>query len=210
MNFRSIDPRAPGEGMSGASETDRAVWREFYDPDLSTLLTDALRDEFARLWGATAFEDHTSPPQANATAVMVEDEALRLEELTLDELLARYAEQKAQNSRRPSIRLLSTRSYERNPLVIAIARLRASHRCEVPQCTHPTFETIGGIPYTEVHHIMPLAEGGHDTIENVVCLCPAHHREAHLGTRAAELAAKLRDIRPSRRSQHSGTAQQVN
>jgi hypothetical protein len=88
MNFRSIDPRAPGEGMSGASETDRAVWREFYNPHSSTLLTDALHDEFARLWGATASEDHTSPPQANATAAMIEDEALRLEELTLDELLA--------------------------------------------------------------------------------------------------------------------------
>src|SRR5262249_6121221 len=46
MNFRSIDPRAAGEGMSGASETDRAVWREFYDPQSSTLLTDALRRVF--------------------------------------------------------------------------------------------------------------------------------------------------------------------
>src|SRR5262249_49742086 len=146
---------------------------------------------FARLWRATAFEDHASPLQANATAVMVEDEALRLEELTLDELLVRYAVQYAQNSRRPSTRLLSARSYERNPLVIAIARLRASHRCEVPQCAHPTFETIGGIPYTEVHHIIPLADGGEDTIGNAVCLCPAHHREAHLGTRAAELTALL-------------------
>jgi hypothetical protein len=195
MNFRSIDPRAQGEGMSGASGTDRAVWQEFYDLKSSTLLTDTLREEFARLWGATASEDHASPPQANAIVVMVEDEALRLEELKLDELLARYAEQKGQNSRRPSTRLLSTRSYERNALVIAIGRIRASHRCEVPQCTHPTFATAGGIPYTEVHHIMPLADGGDDTIENVVCLCPAHHREVHVGARAAELTAQLRAIR---------------
>ena len=63
--------------MSGASGTDRTVWQEFYDLQSSTLLTDTLRDEFARLWGATGSEDHTGPPQANAVAVMIEDEALR-------------------------------------------------------------------------------------------------------------------------------------
>jgi hypothetical protein len=42
MNFRSIDPRAAGEGMSGAGETDRKVWNEFFDSTSSTLRTDAL------------------------------------------------------------------------------------------------------------------------------------------------------------------------
>ena len=184
MNFRSIDPSGVGEGMPGAGETDRAVWREYYDPQSSKLRTDALRDEFTRLWDTAG--PHSNPPDANATAAIVEDEAGRLEELTLEELLAKYAEQNTRKPHRPSRRISSARSYERNPLVIAIARRRASHRCEVPDCNHPAFETTEGLLYTEVHHIVPLAHGGEDTVENVACLCPAHHREVHLGARAGE------------------------
>jgi predicted HNH restriction endonuclease len=90
---------------------------------------------------------------------------------------------------------LNSITYERNPLIIAIARRRAGNRCEVPGCAHPPFSTLDGTPYTEVHHIHPLADGGEDTIENVACICPAHHREAHLGARAPELTALLKDIR---------------
>jgi predicted HNH restriction endonuclease len=88
--------------------------------------------------------------------------------------------------------------YDRDPLVITIARKRAGHRCEARDCAHPTFETSEGVAYTEVHHIVPLADGGEDTIENVACLCPAHHREVHLGVRASELTNQLKDIRRHR------------
>jgi predicted HNH restriction endonuclease len=96
---------------------------------------------------------------------------------------------------RPATRLLVSRDYDRNPLVIAVARMRASHRCEIRDCAHPTFETPEGVAYTEVHHIIPLAEGGEDTIENAASLCPAHHREIHLGKRAVELAGQLLKLR---------------
>jgi hypothetical protein len=79
--------------------------------------------------------------------------------------------------------------------VITIGRKRAAHRCEVHGCAHPTFETSEGVAYTEVHHIVPLADGGEDTNDNVACLCPAHHREIHLGVRAVELTSYLKDIR---------------
>lgn len=55
--------------------------------------------------------------------------------------------------------------------------------------------TWGRVSYTEVHHIVPLAEGGQDTIDNVACLCPTHHREVHLGVRAVELTNYLKDLR---------------
>jgi predicted HNH restriction endonuclease len=110
-------------------------------------------------------------------------------------LLARYSTQHARALHRPGTRVLNSRTYERNPLVIAIARVRAAHRCEVPGCTHPTFQTVDGVAYTEVHHIEPLADGGEDTIENVACICPTHHREVHLGVRAVDLHAQLRAVR---------------
>jgi len=33
----------------------------------------------------------------------------------------------------------------------------------------------------DVHHITPHSEGGADTIENLILLCPNHHKEADTG-----------------------------
>ena len=45
--------------------------------------------------------------------------------------------------------------------------------------------------FLETHHVVPLAEGGADSLDNVVALCPNHHREAHLGARHAILKEQL-------------------
>jgi 5-methylcytosine-specific restriction endonuclease McrA len=50
-------------------------------------------------------------------------------------------------------------------------------------------------PYCEVHHVVFLSDGGADKIENVVCLCPTHHREAHFGKNARELCSAFKGIR---------------
>ena len=83
------------------------------------------------------------------------------------------------------------RRFERDSEVVVRAKERAGYRCEVPDCAHPTFETVDGLPYMEVHHIKPLAEGGLDTAENVECICPAHHREVHRGRRTKAIRAAL-------------------
>jgi predicted HNH restriction endonuclease len=114
--------------------------------------------------------------------------------------MAKYARERAARPARPSTKSMSIRSYERSALVVAIAKLRADNRCELPNCNHPAFVDEDGIPFTEVHHIEPLSEGGEDVLENVACLCPAHHREVHLGRRARELTAALRAIRNARSS----------
>ncbi|MGH8672363.1 MAG: HNH endonuclease, partial [Burkholderiales bacterium] len=41
------------------------------------------------------------------------------------------------------------------------------------------------------HHVAALSEGGADTDDNVVALCPNHHREAHHGARKREMGSKL-------------------
>lgn len=193
MNFRSLDPRATGAGMSGAGAADRAVWNEFYDGASSSIRMTELSEEFRRLWQGSE-PNGIARVEATAVAAIITDEADRLEELSYEQLLAKYQTQ-ANPTRRPATRTQSTRAYDRNPLVIAIARLRASHRCEIANCTHPTFETSERVQYTEVHHIVPLAEGGEDSIANVACLCPAHHREVHLGVRSQQLTAHLVELR---------------
>jgi predicted HNH restriction endonuclease len=175
--------------MRGAGEADRLVWAEFFDAQTSTLRVAELEREFNRIWRA-----EYSTVDAKSTAAVVQIEAERLEIQDLAQLIAKYAARSRPPSR-PSLRSLSAREYDRDPLVIAIGRKRADHRCEIADCKHPTFETADGIRYVEIHHIIPLADGGEDTIENVACLCPAHHREVHLGLNARQLTDQLKSLR---------------
>ena len=45
--------------------------------------------------------------------------------------------------------------------------------------------------YLETHHIVPLHEGGDDTSENVIALCPNHHREAHYGEKRNDMRNEM-------------------
>jgi predicted HNH restriction endonuclease len=114
---------------------------------------------------------------------------------TLEKLLKQYLAERRNKPERPRTTTSTTRVFDRDALVVAIGRKRANFRCEVPECPHPLFTTTDGRPYTEVHHIVPLAEGGRDVIENVACLCPSHHREIHLGVAAKALQLQLQTIR---------------
>jgi hypothetical protein len=193
MNFRAIDPRDQRAGMSGGSETDRQVWANFYNAQAGEILLVELEREFDRLWRSGG-ETDGSPTDADQDAALYR-KAKKLAAAGLDALMAKYANERQARPARPNTKFQSIRTYERSALVVAIARLRADNRCEVPDCNHLTFLDEDGIPYTEVHHIEPLSEGGSDVLKNVACLCPAHHREVHLGRRAIELAAALRAIR---------------
>lgn len=42
-----------------------------------------------------------------------------------------------------------------------------------------TFQTANRQPYIEVHHIVPLFDGGEDGVWNLSVLCAHHHRMAH-------------------------------
>jgi hypothetical protein len=195
MNFRSLDPRVDGKGMSASGEGDKIVWQDFFDPESANIRLDDLRREYVRLWGDPTSSTPTLALRLDHTARAILDEAAGLEKQTLQALLEKYAKQAPQAKARPGARALSAQAYERNPLVIAIARKRAAYKCEVTGCAHTLFETPKGHTYTEVHHVGPLGEGGEDTIENVACLCPAHHREIHLGAKSAELTAQLVALR---------------
>jgi len=71
--------------------------------------------------------------------------------------------------------------YSRNPDVVAHVLIRADGSCE--QCREPApfIRRSNSTPYLEVHHVDPLSNGGEDTIDNAIALCPNCHREAHYG-----------------------------
>lgn len=62
--------------------------------------------------------------------------------------------------------------------------------CEFCKQSAP-FLDADGLPFLEVHHVIPLATGGPDTITNAVALCPNCHRELHHG---AERHIKLQHL----------------
>jgi len=55
----------------------------------------------------------------------------------------------------------------------------AKGMCQFPSCGWLGFAKNDGSKYLEAHHVWPLAEGGPDTLDNVVALCPNCHRALH-------------------------------
>ncbi len=83
-------------------------------------------------------------------------------------------------------------SIRRDPAVRLAVLQRADGRCEL--CDADGFLMDDGRLYVETHHVQPLAEQGADRVSNVVALCPTHHREAHYGSRRAEMKTQLFEL----------------
>lgn len=69
--------------------------------------------------------------------------------------------------------------FVRNPEVRDNALVRAAGICEMPGCGWHGFKTNQGEAFLEVHHVWPLAQGGPDTLDNAIALCPNCHRAMH-------------------------------
>ncbi len=192
MNLRAIDPRDDRAGFKGGAAMDRAVWSEFFDVGTGGLDAAAISAEYQRLW---IEPDEKSEVDERTEREHVEEAAQEFQRKSLEELLDRYARTRSGSDQKPRPRRARSTVYERDPLVVAIARARSGFRCEVPGCRSELFLTPDGTPYTEVHHIRSLADGGDDTIENVACVCVSHHREVHLGMGRKALDAVLRAVR---------------
>lgn len=62
--------------------------------------------------------------------------------------------------------------------------------CENCHCVAP-FTSDDQTPYLEVHHVKRLADGGTDTVQNAVALCPNCHKELHFGNKRDKLKSHL-------------------
>ncbi|MDB4606323.1 HNH endonuclease [Crocinitomicaceae bacterium] len=83
-------------------------------------------------------------------------------------------------SRNPKSYITRNNSYYRSPEVKLYVLESANWQCELCDEAAP-FETDELIPYLELHHLVRLADGGSDTPENAVALCPNCHRKLHYG-----------------------------
>lgn len=86
-------------------------------------------------------------------------------------------------------RTVSGFAYERRDKIRECALVRANGKCE--WCSQFGFLREDGTIYLETHHVIPRSEGGADSVNNVVALCPNHHREAHSGAKRTEIRKTL-------------------
>jgi hypothetical protein len=91
---------------------------------------------------------------------------------------------------RPKKVITTFEAYVRDPHVVSDVLQRSSGTCELCKKLAP-FNRPTGEPFLEVHHIIGLAEGGADVVENAVALCPNCHREAHHGEYAELIKEEL-------------------
>lgn len=77
--------------------------------------------------------------------------------------------------------IVTTKVYHRNPDVAAYVLKRADGICEKCEEKAPFNRKSDNTPYLEIHHIKQLSDGGEDTIENTLALCPNCHRKNHFG-----------------------------
>lgn len=83
-----------------------------------------------------------------------------------------------------------TTQYHRSPQVKRYVEARAEGQCE--GCGDPApFTSKTGKPYLHVHHIYELSNGGSDTPETVVALCPNCHYRVHHGQDGDEYNQQL-------------------
>jgi 5-methylcytosine-specific restriction protein A len=101
-----------------------------------------------------------------------EKEARRLSDAEL-KIRAKYSKKVA------GTRQVSTSTYDRNAYVAELARRRAAGHCQL--CGNPApFKDTKSEPFLESYHIIWLSQGGEDSIENTVALCPNCHRKMHV------------------------------
>ena len=80
---------------------------------------------------------------------------------------------------KPESSVVQTKVYHRDPTISAYVKIRARGICQLCNREAP-FTDQNGDPYLECHHIIWLSEGGMDSIDNCVALCPNCHRKMHI------------------------------
>lgn len=74
-----------------------------------------------------------------------------------------------------------SKGFRRNADVVVEVMERAVGKCEACKTAAPFLRASDGSPYLEIHHKKPLAQGGEDTVENALAVCPNCHMRFHYG-----------------------------
>lgn len=82
------------------------------------------------------------------------------------------------HEKEPSKREYTREIFARDRGWVKEAKQKFGCYCLHPNCIN-TFKKQDGLPYIEVHHIIPLFEKGEDAVWNLAVVCAHHHKMAH-------------------------------
>jgi 5-methylcytosine-specific restriction endonuclease McrA len=99
--------------------------------------------------------------------------------LTLEDLKTRV-ENSTGNQKADRTTVLTLR-HVRNPFIAEYAKRMANGICQDCGQPAPFINKATNEPFLETHHIIRLADGGPDAVENTLALCPNCHRKRHYG-----------------------------
>jgi len=74
------------------------------------------------------------------------------------------------------------KTFRNDSFIVKMIKERYEYRCQFPGCMAKV-RTKSGKDYVEVAHITPVSEGGKSLLNNLLVLCPNHHKEFDLGNR---------------------------
>jgi hypothetical protein len=168
-------PEADPDGQNEAEEYNRYAYEEISRNEISWISNFERREWINAInWVQTQFI-----PEED-----LGDEQRRFEEAVQhaqNDLAAIRKERLKNAPRKPGLFFTTTAVFRRNADVVAEVLERADGICEKCRKPAPFRRASDNSPYLEVHHKVPLAQGGDDTVENAIALCPNCHREAHFG-----------------------------
>lgn len=177
----SIDEEAVGQRLPKLNGNQN--WTNFkrhfcrQGASLQQPLSPEVVDILNELTRSSATTEHQSPLTLQDLETAFQDEVKKSKSLTSEERRRRLADAR----KIPEVRRVMVKTFERNPDVVAETLHNAVGRCGCCGKRGPFERRSDGSRYLEVHHKVPLAKGGEDTLENAIALCPNCHREMHYG-----------------------------
>lgn len=162
------------ESVYGALVSKSRIQRRIADgePDTLSLLRALFPERAEAEWCAARVQlaDASDTSSAFAESVINDDaaegEALIRQIAECDGLSVEYKHVAGQTAVR----------YGRNQKLAALLKRLHARRC---QWCGIALETAKGGAYCEVHHVVALSDGGTDTSQNMLVLCPNHHVIMH-------------------------------
>ena len=150
-------------------------------------------------WFVESFDDDTGAfvlVRGNRNPVSVIPEATDVEGVPIESDIgvvsdAAVVDQFATNDRPDTYVYNGVQRY-RDPSVRRRVLERSGGVCELTEI--PGFPMANGGVYLETHHIIPLSEGGPDTVENVIAITADAHRQVHFGVGRDELRLRCLEI----------------
>lgn len=186
MELRKYDPSYLGAGLGRKwRPVEVEVWN--LPPDRLAAEADQVRLKIAEFIAAGGSPEEArgigdTQPTTDRQKLAVRVKAI----MAQPKLLAT----RPKGQEQPATQLVQVVQYARDPRVVAYVLNRAQGVCEA--CDNPApFKRADGSPYLEAHHILPLAEGGPDTVENCAALCPNCHRAMHFAENKTEWMSKM-------------------